>query len=663
MAKVKLKSKVKPRKPVVKPRTYGRVGVRRNYTPEKILSPARQRELGMILSEEEYTQHALKLREAYSKAGDIFGAAEYLIRHCVKNPPTGQIELTQKDCEYLIWKFVNKLLDIDCYEAAAIILWGTELFTPEPHCTQLVWKALRENSKNLIMGGGSLSKSYSGAVYFGLEFIRDPEWTCIKVMSVTRQHAVTNIFAHLKSLLQATIVPIPGLDVKSESIKINADEKQGIHLASIPQGDTGKGRLRGFHPVPRPKTHHRFGRLSRVILLLDEAEEIPEGVWEDVNNVLLTEEVDDSHVKVFAATNPKDRNSKFAQLAEPIKGWSSVDVDVDETWTSTTGWNVVRLDGARCENVMEKKVIYPGLQTWEGFERLLKMGTDNPEYYTMARGWFPEASAQVVIISQSIFARSKGIYTFSGPTITAGGIDPAFEGNDLIPFTCLRSGLATGWTDNNGEFHKFATERRVIQVEQQFLLEKRDTIEQAQAIIRYSKEMGIKPRWLTTDRTGNGTGLHDALKSMFGKDVFGVMFGWAPTDTKIMDDDSDTCAERYNDIITEMAWAVRKFMEADLLKLNPGINWNALEKQTVTRRYMQVGRGILRLEPKVAFKKRHNGESPDRFDSLIVGVHGIRMNEGMSGNTVENPIKEKINTSRRQHGIVDSLEFIDFGED
>jgi hypothetical protein len=636
-------------KQLLKQQRYARTGVRKTTGPA---AP-------QAISSEQYLEHAYAMRAEHSKTGDLFGPTEYLLRNCVANPPTGEIRLTHTECEFLIWRFIQRLLDIDQYQAAAIVCWGPDLFTPEPHCTKLVWEGLRNQSKNLIMGGGSLSKSYSGAVYFGLDFLRDPEWTCIKVMSVTRQHAVTNVFAHLKNLLANVIVPVPGLMVKSESVRVNNDDKQGIHLTSIPQGDDGKGRLRGFHPVPRSEPHPKFGRLSRIALILDEAEEIPEGVWEDVNNVLLTEEADDSHVKVFAATNPKDRNSKFGSLSEPRNGWSSIDIDVHETWESGRGWNVIRLDGAKCENVEQKKIIFPGLQTWEGFERLLKMGTDNPEYFTMARGWFPEASAQVVIVNEPMFERAKGIYTFSGPTVTAGGVDMAFEGNDMAFFTIARFGQATGWTDNRGSFHSFPTERRVIQIEQQISLEKKDTLEQTRAIMRMCGDLGIRPRWLTVDRTGNGTGVHDALKSMFGPDVFGVMFSWAASDTRILEDDTEACSERYHDVITEMAFSIRKFMETDLLKLNPGINWNSLSRETVTRRYTQVGRGVLRLESKKDFKKRHSGVSPDRFDSLLVAVHGIRMNEGISGRMVETPRKMSVSHRMPQHGIVDTLEFID----
>jgi hypothetical protein len=309
--------------------------------------------------------------------------------------------------------------------------------------------------------------------------------------------------------------------------------------------------------------------------------------------------------------------------------------------------------------VEQKKVVFPGLQTWEGFERLLKLGTDNPEYFTMARGWFPESSAQVVIINEPMFERAKGIYVFSGPTTTAGGIDMAFDGNDSVIYTVARFGMATGWTDIRGDFHKFKQERRVVQIEQQITLEKKDTLEQARSIIRLSRDLSVKPAWLTVDRTGNGTGVHDALQSMFGPDVFGVMFSWAASDTRILEDDSEACSERYNDVVTEMAFSVRKFMETDTLKLNPGINWNNLGKETVTRRYSQIGRGFLRIESKKDFKKRHGGVSPDRFDSLLLAVHGIRMNEGISASMVDSPQKREAMSRLPQHGIVDTIEFID----
>ncbi len=642
----------------VNPKLGPRPTVARKCVVRQKIAPAKKVVQGH--GEDFHREQAYKIRQLFTASGNIFDPTKHILRNCITKTITKQVKISKVDCETTIWRYAQFLISKRYFIPAAILLWGPELFTPEPQCTKLVWKALTNHSKNLIQGGGSLSKSYSGAVYFALDWLDDPAWTCLKVMSVTGEHAKRNIFANIKNLLQSTIVKLPGVVIKSESIQINDDDKQGIHLVTIPTGDDGKGRLRGFHPVPRTGDEHpKFGRLSRIGVLLDEAEEIPGGVWEDINNILLTETQDNSRVKIFAATNPKDRTSKFGEYAEPKDGWASLDIDSSESWDSSRGWRVTRLDGAKCENVAQRKLIYEGLQTIEGFENLLKLGENNPEYFTMGRGWFPEASAQVVIINEQLFAKAKGYYTFSGPTVAAAGVDMAFDGNDSVIFTLLRHGSAVGWTDARGEFQKFKDERRVIQIEQQFVLEKRDTIEQSKAIIKLCEEVFVKPRWLSTDRTGNGTGVHDALCSMFGPEVFGIMFGWSATDTRILDDDSHQCSEIYHDIVTEMSFAVRRFIETDLIKLNPGINWNQLERETVPRRYSQQGRGILRIESKRDFKKRNSGNSPDRFDSLIIAVHGVRMNEGISGKMVENPKQIKKSSSQQQHGVVDVLDFLD----
>jgi hypothetical protein len=177
--------------------------------------------------------------------------------------------------------------------------------------------------------------------------------------------------------------------------------------------------------------------------------------------------------------------------------------------------------------------------------------------------------------------------------------------------------------------------------------------------MRRCKDVGIKPAWLGVDRTGNGTGVHDALRRMFGEEVYGIMFSWAATDTMILEDDTETCAERYYDIITEMAFATRRLIEVHALKLHPGINWNDLERQTVPRRYFQVGRGILRLEDKKTFKKRNGGLSPDRFDSLIITTQVSRVNGGVTGAMVTNPVQKSLTRDRVSHGIVDVMEFMD----
>src|SRR6202007_2851109 len=121
---------------------------------------------------------------------------------------------------------------------------------------------------------------------------------------------------------------------------------QGIALVSIPQGDTGKGRLRGFHPKPRELPHPTLGLMTRVRVFADEAEEVPEGIWDGIDNMCANMDANGS-VKIVCATNPKDPLSRLADLAEPEQGWTAIDLDVDQEWVSKERYRVVRIDAAR----------------------------------------------------------------------------------------------------------------------------------------------------------------------------------------------------------------------------------------------------------------------------------------------------------------------------
>jgi hypothetical protein len=75
------------------------------------------------------------------------------------------------------------LLANDGYEEAAAMLWSPSLFTTEPESAKRVWKAFTDHNFILLMGAASMSKSYSMGVRLMLEWIRDPEFTSVRVPS------------------------------------------------------------------------------------------------------------------------------------------------------------------------------------------------------------------------------------------------------------------------------------------------------------------------------------------------------------------------------------------------------------------------------------------------------------------------------------------------
>jgi hypothetical protein len=370
--------------------------------------------------------------------------------------------------------------------------------------------------------------------------------------------------------------------------------------------------------------------MSRVRALLDEAEEIPIGVWEGVSNLLASAWGAEA-VKVACATNPRDVTSKLAQLAEPVNGWTTLNMDTDKEWVSSERWNVLRLDGIECENVAQRELIFPGFLTWDGYQKFaLELGGQSPKYLTFGRAMYPLSALQNTLIPYSLLEVVIGQYIFDQRTVGCSGIDLAFEGGDRIILFVGRYGRAIGFQPLNGQPILWKKPRYCVQADQYYELPKEKTIALASSIESRLKALNIHPDWTTCDRTGVGTGAHDALCEQWSPMVRGVMWGSEAGGYKILADDHDYSVEIYDGITTEMYARVRKFLEFGFLAFAPQIATAQLFKELSGRRYQPAPKGPsgkprIRLEPKKEFKRRL-GWSPDIADALVMLVHGAAIN-------------------------------------
>jgi hypothetical protein len=609
---------------------------------------------------------AEKTRKAYNsdeKRG-ILCAAEVILQEGTANPPK-ELELNPQLSKQIVLQFVQNLLEKDQFEAAATILWGQDVYDWRPQSSRDTWRCLFDYDRVLVQGAGAMGKTFGAAAWFYLDWFRDPFYTNIKVISLTREHAERNIFASIKNFHRMAAVrpECPRTDELVTSIQASDDAKQGIHLVAIPKGESGHGTLRGFHPTPRfSAAHKRWGRLSRTHVILDEAEEIPAGVWEGVNNIISTSDTKESpgQIKIFGASNPKDRTSDFGQRCEPEHGWASIDCEEDFEWESKEGYHVLRLDAARCENVITRKIVFQGLQTYEGFMGYMNRGR-TAEAMTMARGWFPEEGIAMSVITPTMMINSFGALRFVGPVVPLAAFDLALEGNDQVMCSYGRFGLADGWTDQSGKYHEFKSAKTALQLDSQMPFPKCATMEQAQAIIKFCKQMRISPNWLAVDRTGNGAGIHDTLCTLFGSEVMGVNYSWAASETKILGEDSQRANEVYNGVVTELLFGLAKYLEFEYLKISPGFRAEQLTRQATGRRYKQAGKGLVRVESKGEYCKRTRSPSPDALDSLAILVYLMRQRSGSIANMTEESARPK-EKEKSPQSIVDKIEFIDFSE-
>lgn len=549
--------------------------------------------------------------------------------------PAKDVTSRDKALEYC-HSVVSYLLNTEDYASAAKILWTPTQFTIEPWSTQSVWHEIKAAHTLMLMGAGSMSKSYSGGVWLFLDWLRDPEYTSVFLVGPSEDHLKDNLFSHLNNLHTTASLPLPG-SVSDLFIGLDPKARTGmIRGIVVPIGRRPSGRLQGRKRIPRPEPHPQFGPLSRIRFMLDEVEKIPVGIWKDINNVLSNYDGDPEGLKIITAFNPEDVAGETAKRCEPVAGWESIDLDRDYHWTSKMGWRVLRLDAARCENVIQGKVVYPGLQTKEGFDAIIRNagGPDQPGALTMARAIFPRQGTIYSVIPSLVVSQMKGEAIWFETPADFGSADIALEGSDTGEFAHGKFGKAIGisyppsfempngrrvfFTDKHGK----RTTQWLLQVLSIEEVPKGNTIVVANQIRAIAMKLGISPHRMIVDRTGNGAGVHDFLKELWSQEVMGLNSSESATKIKILAEDTQTPEDEYGRVVSELWFALKKWSIFDLLKISAPALSEKLAKQLISRRY-DAGKNN-KVEGKPEYKLRE-GESPGKADALTLLLHCVRV--------------------------------------
>lgn len=536
---------------------------------------------------------------------------------------------TEPDAKVGIHAYYLSLLNTGQFTEAALLAWGNNLFTPEPRSVRLIWKHLTNplEPKVIILGCGSSGKTFSTSAWADLYWTQDPQYTSGKLVSTTAGHAKSGLVSRLTNFHGNSIVNPAGDIVAGGLMYPGSDKSASILQVAIPEGDTGEGRLTGFHPYPRVKPHPIFGPMSRCFVVIDEADVVPEGVWRGVDNILGNVDYAGS-IKVVALTNPRQKTNPCAYRAEPVDGWASLTEDMDE-WVSREGWTVVRLDAAKSENVKSKSVVFPGMMTYEGYMNYVRKGEADPSYWIYARGMYPpDSTASFNVFSLSSFDNSIGRWMFEGGVTPVASVDPAFaEGGDDAILTIGTFGNAIGFTNERREFTQLDTVRKTLQIDQQITLIKGKAHEMGNQIIKILRSYGVRPEWVTMDKTGNGRGLFDYVTWQYGA-VMGVEWGEGATETKILHEDTEPASERYKGISTEMWFATSIWLDHGFIKFSPGLEGYHKLRDELTMRRWKFFQTLQQLESKAEFKRVNQNRSCDRSDSLVMLPHAMRMKSG-----------------------------------
>lgn len=593
------------------------------------------KEIHKLLVEERWVDAGNRIRVLIGKSADIKNKAQAV-----------------KVCQGLF----QFLLDQELYLEAASLQWGGEIFQCEPESVTREFIAIHKTAQLLAMGASSMGKTYGLGAWFLLDYLRDPLYTSVKLAAINEDHLRKNLFAHVVRLFRACAIPsVHEIIVRDTDLWMGvkgAGQEFGISGIAFKQSQETSGQFKGYKAMPvRKIPHPKFGYMSRFRVLGDEGQNWPGGPFKDFNS-LTASKTGAEMIKIAIAFNPESTSQLVVQMAEPEQGWNIEEADTLYDYESKAGWTVCRLDAAKCENVIQKKIVFPGLQTYDGYLAYLKAGGDNsPNYWCFGRGFPPVKGSVYNVISPSWPTEQRGEAIFINNPVTIAAVDIAFEGGDSAQMSVGRWGLASGWRNHMGQATIFkdrldiakSKPRHVLEIQQLLPMSRHDdTVKMAEEIIGRCRMLQITPDHLALDKTGVGFGVHSHLTKVWGP-VYGISWNEGATEAKMLAEDTEGADKQVDGIMSEMWWCFRRWIDPRVcaIVINPIVPTQPLHTQLTSRRYTPGKAGRIKVESKDQYKSRNAGKSPDEADSVIMLPMLVRQFADVIPGTVEQESRSK----------------------
>lgn len=572
--------------------------------------------------------NAARLESAVKKALQFPGFADYL-----KDVGMQQVRGTS-DAWQVIIHMVYWFLAQQKFIESALLLWGPSVFTPEPRSVRLIWQAITDAVNINVMGGSSQGKSYSPAVWLFLNWLLDPDYTRIILVSTKMEKVKRDLFDKVANLHKNALITLPG-SVDTESITI--DKKSGFGI--FVEVASGAG-LKGIKRTKRVTPHPLFGDTSRLFILVDEAQEVPVNFFVLLPNIQAGVGSDPLTGKLIMCANPSNQFSQYGINCEPEAGWED-GANKRDTWLSKSGWTCVRLNAMKSENYLARREIYKGFFTYLDYKRNLRQAAgdeDAPSMWTYVYGMFPPQGDRACLIPSRLIDRSKREWLFEGPTENWGSCDPAYVSDDAT-FAFGRTGKSSSYRTDDGVIHTIEKPCYVVQADGLVILPKGDPVAIAEEVMKRAQVLRLKPSNLAIDITGN-TSVRDIVEVEWNKTVLGlkenhpeyntrvsvcgVMYSGKPSTVTVLMEDSVIPVDAYKNMASELWFACSKWLEANIVGIGRGIDEQTMTELTTRRGVSSDKSRKSRVEGKDDFKARGN-KSPDRADAFTMLIHAIRM--------------------------------------
>ena len=123
--------------------------------------------------------------------------AANMVKYAMGHDPDITLEA---EGDLLLRDFFNAMVDANNYVGAAALCWGPPLFHPELNSVREIFDTAAVQPLMLSMGASSMGKTYNLVLFCYMDWLRDPEWTSVKLMSQSDKHLTDNVWPHLMQI-------------------------------------------------------------------------------------------------------------------------------------------------------------------------------------------------------------------------------------------------------------------------------------------------------------------------------------------------------------------------------------------------------------------------------------------------------------------------------
>lgn len=548
---------------------------------------------------------------------------------------SGGAPLTQLDYELACFRLNLDLLDEgkpddiglgadQHFINVAKTLWGMN--TPKPfvwtdQARMMLHRMCREKVLT-ITGHARSTKTALSSIWNLVLWLSEPDNTKGIVVSTEKGGASNRIWGQITDWYNA-IPNAPGRIYAQGWIvpfdptgRLKFSRRNGLELLA---GNENKER----ESATKLQGYHTGGIIpGRICLTIDEGTAVAAGIFDAYFKNLSA----NPKARFIALGNFNRKEGPFGRLCEPTGGWETVEPE-DQFWRTKRG-ACIHLDGLQSPNWVAQKDVHPFLQSYTQVKGFYDQNLENtPEFWEMVRAFpAPVGVGDLGVYDPAEITMYKGDQRVADlawkhpPTLWAG-FDPAFKAHgDAATIVPIRTGIV-----QDGWFLIEALEPIRIPIDAQG--GKPATYQMLDYLYEWQQRAGCDIQNIGYDNTDSG--FSDALTgdTRFGKHVYSVTFGGAPSDLVLMKPGDNRVHkknnERYANRVTELWCMGLDFLRQGQLRGLVGAIHSEMTKRAYVESTHRGGNILQKIEMKGDMKKRIKGKSPDAADAYFIGLATI----------------------------------------